>query len=85
MKKGSWEQATVGLMLFHCDSAGTKIIIIIICLAIIDARAFFAFSFYIVLRVKKLIGKSCWNHDGIVVIAFQWHAFQFRVQLNTMY
>ena len=29
-KNGSWEQATVGLMLFRCDYAGTKIIIIII-------------------------------------------------------
>ena len=27
-KKGSWEQATVGLMLFRCDYAGTKSIII---------------------------------------------------------
>ena len=26
-KKGSWEQATVGLMLFRCDFAGTIIII----------------------------------------------------------
>ena len=29
-KKGSWEQATVGLMLFRCDHAETTIIIIII-------------------------------------------------------
>ena len=29
-KKGSWEQATVWLMLFRCDYAGTKIIIFII-------------------------------------------------------
>ena len=29
-KKGSWEQATVGLMLFRCDYAETTIIIIII-------------------------------------------------------
>ena len=28
-KKGSWEQATVGLMMLRCDYAGTKIIIII--------------------------------------------------------
>ena len=28
-KKGSWKQATVGLMLFHCDYAETTIIIII--------------------------------------------------------
>ena len=28
-KKGSWEQVTVGLMLFRCDYAGTMIIIII--------------------------------------------------------
>ena len=28
-KKNSWEQATVGLMLFRCDYAGTTIIIII--------------------------------------------------------
>ena len=27
-KKGSWEQATVGLMLFRCDYAGITIIII---------------------------------------------------------
>ena len=26
-KKGSWKQATVGLMLFHCDYAETTIII----------------------------------------------------------
>ena len=30
MKNGSWKQATVGLMLFHCDYAETTIIIIII-------------------------------------------------------
>ena len=29
-KKGSWKQATVGLMLFHCDYAETTIIIIIV-------------------------------------------------------
>ena len=29
-KKGSWKQATVGLMLFQCDYAETTIIIIII-------------------------------------------------------
>ena len=29
-RKGSWEQATVGLMLFRCDYAATNIIIIII-------------------------------------------------------
>ena len=29
-KKGSWKQATEGLMLFHCDYAETTIIIIII-------------------------------------------------------
>ena len=28
-KKGSWKQATVGLMLFRCDYAETTIIIII--------------------------------------------------------
>ena len=28
-KKGNWEQATVALMLFRCNYAGTKIIIII--------------------------------------------------------
>ena len=28
-KKGSWKQATVGLMLFHCDYAETTIIIFI--------------------------------------------------------
>ena len=31
-KKGSRKQATVGLMLFHCDYAETTIIIIIIAL-----------------------------------------------------
>ena len=30
-KKGSWEQATVGLMLFRCDYAETEIIIIYYC------------------------------------------------------
>ena len=29
-KKGSWKQATVGLMLIHCDYAETTIIIIIL-------------------------------------------------------
>ena len=37
-KKGSWEQATVGLMLFRCGYAGTKIIIIIIIIIISSSQ-----------------------------------------------
>ena len=38
-KKGSWKQATVGLMLFHCDYAETTIIIIYYYLKICLSRS----------------------------------------------
>ena len=37
-KKGSWEQATVGLMLFRCDYAGTKILLLLLLLLLLHAQ-----------------------------------------------
>ena len=77
-KKGSWEQATVGLMLFRCDYAGSTIIFIIIIKLSGDLN-----NIHYIVNLKKKQEKS-WSseqHQEDILEDFRSHLKSHKFEL----